>query len=261
MKMQNKFSQLKNYLYDLEKQGLYLAFSGGIDSTLLLWLCKDLDIIAVTFKSVFQTEEEIKQTRKICDKYGVNQKIVEFFPLESDILKNNPQDRCYHCKKLFFTRLKEISKDGCVIDGTNFDDLSVYRPGLKALKELGIISPFAKFEITKQEIRDYAKECGIEIFDKPSTPCLATRFPYGTELTPEKLALVEQGEKILRDFGFNCCRLRMHGDIARIEIPVSQFAQFLTAKDDIIKALKTLNTTYITLDMEGFRSGSMDIVK
>lgn len=101
----------------------------------------------------------------------------------------------------------------------------------------------------------------IEIFDKPSTPCLATRFPYGTELTPEKLALVEQGEKILRDFGFNCCRLRMHGDIARIEIPVSQFAQFLTAKDDIIKALKTLNITYITLDMEGFRSGSMDIVK
>ena len=260
MKMQNKFEQLKIYLLDLGKQGLYLAFSGGIDSTLLLWLCKDLNVTAVTFNSVFQTEEEIAQTRKICKNYGVKQKIIEYYPLGNSVLKNNPQDRCYHCKKLFFSKLSEFANGHNIIDGTNYDDLSVYRPGIKALKELGIISPFAKFGITKQEIRDYAKECGIDIFDKPSTPCLATRFPYGAELTPEKLRLVEHGEKILKDLGFSCCRLRLHNDIARIEIPQSDFTQFLSAKDDIINALKTSGITYITLDLEGFRSGSMDYV-
>lgn len=256
--MQNKFEQLKIYLSDLEKQGVYLAFSGGIDSTLLLWLCKDLNVTAVTFNSVFQTEEEIAQTSKICKNYGVKQKIIEYYPLGNGVLKNNPQDRCYHCKKLFFSKLSELANGHNIIDGTNYDDLSVYRPGIKALKELGIISPFAKFGITKQEIRDYAKECGIDIFDKPSTPCLATRFPYGAELTPEKLRLVEHGEKILKDLGFSCCRLRLHNDIARIEIPQSDFTQFLSAKDDIINALKTSGITYITLDLEGFRSGSMD---
>lgn len=258
--MQNKFEQLKIYLLDLGKQGLYLAFSGGIDSTLLLWLCKDLNVTAVTFNSVFQTEEEIAQTRKICKNYGVKQKIIEYYLLGNNVLKNNPQDRCYHCKKLLFSKLSELANGHNIIDGTNYDDLSVYRPGIKALKELGIISPFAKFGITKQEIRDYAKECGIDIFDKPSTPCLATRFPYGAELTPEKLRLVEHGEKILKDLGFSCCRLRLHNDIARIEIPQSDFTQFLSAKDDIINALKTSGITYITLDLEGFRSGSMDYV-
>ena len=258
--MQNKFEQLKIYLLDLGKQGLYLAFSGGIDSTLLLWLCKDLNVTAVTFNSVFQTEEEIAQTRKICKNYGVKQKIIEYYLLGNNVLKNNPQDRCYHCKKLLFSKLSELGNGHNIIDGTNYDDLSVYRPGIKALKELGIISPFAKFGITKQEIRDYAKECGIDIFDKPSTPCLATRFPYGAELTPEKLRLVEHGEKILKDLGFRCCRLRLHNDIARIEIPQSDFTQFLSAKDDIINALKTSGITYITLDLEGFRSGSMDYV-
>ena len=258
--MQNKFEQLKIYLSDLEKQGLYLAFSGGIDSTLLLWLCKDLNVTAVTFNSVFQTEEEIAQTSKICKNYGVKQKIIEYYPLGNGVLKNNPQDRCYHCKKLLFSKLSEFANGHNIIDGTNYDDLSVYRPGIKALEELGIISPFAKFGITKQEIRDYAKECGIDIFDKPSTPCLATRFPYGAELTPEKLRLVEHGEKILKDLGFSCCRLRLHNDIARIEIPQSDFTQFLSAKDDIINALKTSGITYITLDLEGFRSGSMDYV-
>lgn len=258
--MQNKFEQLKIYLLDLGKQGLYLAFSGGIDSTLLLWLCKDLNVTAVTFNSVFQTEEEIAQTRKICKNYGVKQKIIEYYLLGNNVLKNNPQDRCYHCKKLLFSKLSELANGHNIIDGTNYDDLSVYRPGIKALKELGIISPFAKFGITKQEIRDYAKECGIDIFDKPSTPCLATRFPYGAELTPEKLRLVEHGEKILKDLGFRCCRLRLHNDIARIEIPQSDFTQFLSAKDDIINALKTSGITYITLDLEGFRSGSMDYV-
>ncbi len=127
-----------------------------------------------------------------------------------------------------------------------------------ALKELGIISPFAMFEIGKQEIRTFAKECGIELFSKPSSPCLATRFPYGTKLTKEKLEIVEKGEQILKNFGFDCCRLRLHNDVARIEILPENFQKLLTQKEKLIKKLKQFGIKYITLDIEGFQSGSMD---
>ena len=144
-----------------------------------------------------------------------------------------------------------------MLDGTNFDDLKVYRPGLKALKELGIISPFAEFEITKQEIREYAKLCGLEIYDKPSAPCLATRFPYGEKLTCGRIKMAEEGERIIKNYGFQNCRLRLHCDIARIEI--DDFANFLESKNSIVNDLKEIGFKYITLDLEGLRSGSMDI--
>ena len=146
-----------------------------------------------------------------------------------------------------------------LIDGTNFDDLKEYRPGKKALLELGIISPFAKFQITKKEIREYAKELGLPFYNKPSTPCLATRFPYGTTLTAENLKVVEEAETILKNTGFNECRVRIHGDIARIEIPTEQFQIFLDNKSAITKSLKSLGIRYITLDIEGLRRGSMDM--
>lgn len=256
--MQNKFEDVKLYLENLKKQGLCLAFSGGIDSALLLYLCQDLNITAVTFMSVFQTEEEIDFTKSFCKKYGVPHEIIEFAPLEDAVLKNNPKDRCYLCKKLIFTKLRNCAAGKVIIDGTNFDDLNVYRPGLKALKELGVLSPFAEFKITKKEIRDYAKNCGIEIFDKPSTPCLATRFPYGTELLEERITLAARGERVLRNAGFENCRLRLHGDIARIEISPERFAEFIGKKDCITETLKASGIKYVTLDVEGLRSGSMD---
>lgn len=237
-----------------EKQGICLAFSGGIDSTLLLYLCHKMNILAVTFHSVFQTKEEKDLTLKLCEKYKVRQEIIEFYPLQNPILQNNPKDRCYHCKKLIFSKLKNFASKRLIIDGTNFDDLSVYRPGIKALKECGVISPLAKFEITKNEIRDYAKNCGIEIFNKPSTPCLATRFPYGQKITSKNLLIVEKGEKIIKDFGFENCRLRIQGEIARIEILPQDFDRFLTQKE-IISQLKLLDISYITLDLEGLRTG------
>ncbi len=259
--MQKKFNKLKEYLSSLEKQGLCLAFSGGIDSTLLLYLCKDLNVTAVTFTSEFQTEDEIQLTKQLCREYNVKQKIIKFHPLENEILIKNPKDRCYHCKKTFFSELKHFAKENnlkYILDGTNYDDLGVYRPGLKALKELEIISPFAQFQITKQEIREYAKDNKIDIYDKPSTPCLATRFPYGTILSKEKLEIVKQGEKVLKTEGFNACRLRIHNDIARIEIEPEMFEKFLSKKTVITKGLKNLGLKYITLDLEGLRSGSMD---
>lgn len=260
--MKNKFDELKTYLKNLNEQGLCLAFSGGIDSTLLLYLCKDLNTLAVTFKSNFQTDEEIEQTKLLCKKYDVKQIIIEQDVFENPVILDNPKDRCYHCKKFLFESAIEIAnKNGFrnVIDGTNFDDLNVYRPGRKALRELEVVSPFAKFEITKKEIREYAKSCEIEIFSKPSSPCLATRFPYGTRLTKKKLEIVEKGERILKEYGFECCRLRMHDDVARIEILKEDFENLLIKKDELISRLKSLGIKYITLDLEGFRSGSMDL--
>lgn len=259
--MNSKFEKLKVYLNELKKQGLCLAFSGGIDSTLLLYLCRNMDILALTFSSNFQTQEEIELTKTLCQKYSVEQIIIEQDIFQNSIILNNPKDRCYHCKKMLFESALEITKSRGIkylIDGTNFDDLGVYRPGRIALKELGILSPFAEFKITKQDIRKFAKECGIETFNKPSTPCLATRFPYGTTLTKEKLKVVEKGEQILKDSGFECCRLRLHCDIARIEILPKNFNDFLLQKENITRGLKQLGIKFITLDLEGFRSGSMD---
>lgn len=260
--MSTKFEKLKNYLADLSEQGLCLAFSGGIDSTLLLYLCREMNILAITFNSNFQTEEEIELTENLCKKYGVKQIIVEKDIFENPIILNNPKDRCYHCKKFLFSKAVAIAKDKGlkhIIDGTNIDDLGVYRPGRKALAELGVISPLAELEITKKEVREYAKESGIEIFNKPSSPCLATRFPYGEEITKEKLEIVERGEEILKRNGMKCCRLRLHGDIARIEILPNKFDEFMDKRELIIRALKEIGVLYITLDIEGFRSGSMDL--
>ena len=258
----NKFDELKQYLSSLEKQGICLAFSGGIDSSLLLWLCKDFNVTAVTFVSEFQTSEEIEFTKNFCALCGVQQEIISLKMLEDDVISNNPKDRCYHCKKKFFTAIKNyahLNNIKNIIDGTNYDDLHTYRPGLKALQELEILSPFAQFEITKQEIRSYAKDVGLKIYDKPSKPCLATRFPYGTHLVADRIEQVKKVESLLEKHGFPENRARFHGDIMRIEIPVNKFDDFIKVRDDLITRLKQIGIKYITLDVEGLRRGSMDL--
>lgn len=153
--MNNKFEKLKNKLEKMGKQGICLAFLGGIDSVLLLYLCKNLTFTAVTFASEFHTKEEIEETIKLCSKYKVNHKIIAINVLEDEYIRNNPKDRCYHCKRKMFKLLNDFAQENnleYIIDGTNYDDLSVFRPGLKALKELEIISPLAECEITKKEI-------------------------------------------------------------------------------------------------------------
>lgn len=257
--MKNKFIKLQKYLLELNEQGICLAFSGGIDSTVLLFMCKDLNITAVTFKSVFQTEEEINYAKNLCEFYSVNQIIIEYNPLENEIIKNNPKDRCYHCKKLFFSKLKDLAGNKIIIDGTNSDDMKLYRPGIKALQELNIVSPLAKLEITKKEIREFAKIEGIQCYNKPSTPCLATRFPYNTRLNEDLLNMAKKGEEILKKYGFSSCRFRIHNNIGRIEIPLNNMNKFINYRTNIIKDFKELNLKYYTLDLEGFRSGSMDI--
>lgn len=240
----NKFEKLNKYLHTLGKQGICLAFSGGIDSALLLVLCKDLNITAVTFSSPLQTEDEINFTAEFCKKYNVNQKIITLNPLEDEKIVLNPKERCYYCKSLFFQKIKEFAQEkhlANIIDGTNFDDLNTYRPGLKALKELGILSPFALFKITKEEIRSYAKSLGLEIFNKPSTPCLATRFPYDTPLELDSIERVKRSEKYLKELGFSENRVRHHGNIARIEIQPENFTEFLQHSREINAEFKHLD--------------------
>ncbi len=158
------------------------------------------------------------------------------------------------------TQLKNFAGERFVIDGTNADDLKSYRPGIKALQELNILSPLAKFGITKDEIREFAKLSGIKIYNKPSTPCFATRFPYGTELSETLLNTAKKGEEIIKNYGFENCRFRIHKDTARIEIPISDIEEFLKHRTDILQNLKKeINLKYFTLDLEGLRSGSMDI--
>ena len=258
----NKFDRLKDYLSTLKKQGICLAFSGGIDSALLLLLCKDLNVTALTFVSEFQTEEEVEFTQHFCEKSGIKHVIISLNMLDDEIIATNPKDRCYHCKKKFFTEIKNYASAHNIkniLDGTNYDDLHTYRPGLKAIKELGIISPFAKFEITKDEIRSYAKSIGLEIYNKPSTPCLATRFPYGAHLSTSMIEQVKSAENILARSGFVENRVRLHGDVARIELPVNRFEDFISQRENLTKELKTIGFRYITLDIEGLRRGSMDL--
>ena len=212
----------------------------------------------MTFKSVFQTDKEIDDTKDLCNFYGVTQKIIEYYPLESPIIKNNHEDRCYHCKKLFFSRLKAFAYEKNIIDGTNADDLKSYRPGIKALKELDIKSPLAEFGITKTEIREFAKTEGIKTYNKPSTPCLVTRFPYNTDLVKHILNVAKNGGEIIKKYGFTTCRFRIHNDTARIEIPQSVIEKFLKCRFDIMESLNKLDLKYFTLDLEGFQSGNMD---
>ena len=255
----NKFENLKQYLNSLKEQGICLAFSGGVDSALLLWLCKDLNSLALTVSSLFQTDEEIEFTKNFCKQYGIKHKILTFNPLENERISTNPKDRCYWCKKSIFNLIKnETCKNENILDGTNADDLNVYRPGLKVLEELGVISPFVKFGIGKKEIRDYAKSLGLSFYNKPANPCAATRFPYDTPLTEENINKVKKAEKFLNSEGFNELRARVHGDILRLEVPESEFAHLLENKNKIITELKTLGYRYITLDIEGLRCGSMD---
>ena len=247
----NKLKELKKYLLSLKEQGICLAFSGGVDSAFLLYLCKDLNPLAVTVKSIFQTEEEIEFTEVFCRKYNIKHKVITFNPLDDNEISTNPKDRCYKCKKRIFAFVKrEALQYGLsnVLDGTNYDDLNVYRPGLKALNELKIISPFAKFGITKKEIREFAKADGLDFYDKPSNPCAATRFPYGTDLTEEMVNKVKAAERFLKAQGFSDLRARVHREILRLEIPKSDFYPFLDKKNEIVPELKTLGYRYITLE-------------
>ena len=249
-------------------EGIAIAFSGGVDSSLLLKIACDagkkanLPVLAVTFETKLHPHGDLEAARAIALSLGAVHKTIEVNEFADPEIMNNPVDRCYRCKNLLFqTLISYANSEGYsyLVDGSNYDDLSSYRPGMKALKELGIHSPLLDLQVTKLQIRSLAALLGVASSGKPSAPCLATRLPYGTRLDFDLLERLDQGEQFIKTLGFYNVRLRLHQDILRIEVDKKDFILFLEQKDSIIEKLKELDFLYITLDLEGFRSGSMDI--
>lgn len=243
-----------------------VAFSGGVDSSFLLYEAHSIlgdRAIALTAQSPLFPKKEFKETIAFCAQYGIRQIVYEQREINNEIFRSNPPDRCYLCKKeLFSELLKLAAQNGVsfVVEGSNTDDTGDYRPGLAAVSQLGIISPLCLAELTKADIRALSKEAGLKTYDKPSFACLATRFVYGEEITREKLNTVEKAEQKLFELGFKQVRVRVHGNIARIEIERSQFEKMLGSgvSDVIDEYFKSLGFMYVTLDLDGYCTGSMN---
>lgn len=245
-----------------------VAFSGGVDSTLLLVAAKEAlgdRAIALTAQSgAFPTHEQ-KEAVEFCRARGIRQVICPIRETEIPGFKENPPDRCYLCKKALFQTFLDRAKEAgfaCVAEGSNLDDLGDYRPGLRAIRELGIRSPLKEAGLSKQEIRELSKAMNLPTWDKPSYACLASRFVYGETITPEKLSMVDRGEQFLMDLGFRQMRVRIHGSLARLEVLPEDFEK-ITAPDmrqRVYDKMKEIGFSYVTLDLKGYRTGSMNEV-
>ncbi len=264
----NKLEDLRSLFQNHINEGIAVAFSGGVDSSLLLKIACEVGnkfnrpVLALTFETKLHPHGDLEEARDIALGFGAVHKTIQVDEFSDPIIMENPVDRCYRCKKLLFQTFIQTANElgyHYLMDGTNYDDRTAYRPGMKALLELGIHSPLLELEITKKQIRSLASHLAIPSSNKPSAPCLATRLPYGTHFDYELLGRLDLGEQYLRGFGFYNVRLRLHGDILRIEIDKSSFSDFMKYSDQVMEELKKLDFLYITFDLEGFRSGSMDI--
>ena len=263
-RLEEKINKLKVILGDLGS--VVVAFSGGVDSTFLLAVASVVlgkNVLAITASSPMIPTWEIKEAKKNARKLKIKHKLIKTSPLENPSLKHNPADRCYICKKGLFVKFLNLADKynySYLIDGTNFDDLKGYRPGLKALKELGIRSPLAEAELTKDDIRKYSKIMGLPTWDSPALACLATRIPHGEEITEPRLKQIDQAEEFIRSLGFKQVRVRYHFPIARIEIDPADISRIIgpSIRKVVVEKLKGIGFGYIVIDMEGYRSGSMD---
>lgn len=264
---EEKCSYLQKLMEKYTQENVVVAFSGGVDSSLLLKTAcinavkNGTKVFAVTMHTTLHTMNEIESSKETAGEVGAEHLIISVDELKEAGIENNPVERCYLCKKYLFQKMKDKAESlgvKIILDGTNEDDLHMFRPGLRALKELEIKSPLAESNFSKTDVRKLAEEYGLSVSKKPSTPCLATRFPYGSRLSYEGMKKVEKGEDFLKNLGLYNVRLRVHNDIARIEVDKEDIVKIVVYKEAIISYLKELGYRYITLDLEGFRSGSMD---
>ncbi len=262
--MPSKLARLQQLLKDLDS--VLIAFSGGVDSTFLLKVAHDTlggKVLAVIAESPTFPEGEVRFAAAMCETFGVKWQTVKTNEFTDENFLQNSKDRCYFCKKELFLNLKKIAAQiglAQVVDGSNYDDKSDYRPGNRAKNELGIRSPLMEVGLTKREIRKLSKEMGLPTWDKPSYACLASRIPYGTRITEGILGKVRDGEGFLRSLGFKQLRVRHHGAIVRIEVDKASIGQAMQQMDKISKKFEELGYTYVTLDLKGYRTGSMNAV-
>lgn len=259
--MAGSWDNVQNLLGELAARRVVLAFSGGVDSSVLLCLAARLGPVRpVLIQTPLLPPDDPVIAEAVAAACGTKLEIIHANPLVCPDVAQNTRQRCYVCKKHIFSALLDFAAGAPVADGTNADDLHRYRPGLRALQELGIVSPLAQCGITKAQILEKAAELGLSVANRPASPCMATRLPYGTPLDPELLARLAKGESLVRSLGFSQVRLRLHGNVLRLEIAPGQLNRVLELRTALTGELKTLGFSYITLDLEGFRSGSMDEV-
>jgi uncharacterized protein len=264
MTLNEKFDTLKENLKQMQR--VIIAYSGGVDSTFLLKaasLSGLKDLLAVTASSESFPQEELSFAREITSSLNIKNMIIVTEELKDENYSNNPSNRCYYCKKELFSKLKKIAiKENVsfILDGTNADDIHDWRPGRHAAEEMGVKSPLLDAGLGKNEIRELSRMLGLPTWNKTATPCLSSRFPYGQKITAEALERVNHAENFLKNFGFTELRVRDHSGTARIEVIPEEFSLFMnkSAREEIIVYLKSLGFKYITLDLKGFRSGSLN---
>ena len=259
-----KLERLETLLAPLRK--VVLAFSGGVDSTFLLAvLTRDprRKVLAVTALSPTHPEQEQEEARGLARLFSAEHREITGDEIHLEGFRTNPPDRCYHCKKHLVFKIEEIRRQEgheVVLDGSNVDDLSDFRPGLRALEELGVRSPLREAGLCKAEIRALSQEMGLRTWNKPSLACLASRIPYGTEITEEALSRIDRCEAFLLERVPGSVRVRYHGDLARVEVAPAAFPGLLTHREALVGFFKEQGFTYVTLDLEGYRTGSMNEV-
>jgi len=261
---QGRLQRLRQRLSELGSA--VIAYSGGVDSSLMLRVAVEVlgeRAIGVIGRSDSYAARELALALDQAASFGAQIEVVSTGELADPNFRSNPTDRCYHCKNELYRELALVAKRtgaAAILDGTIADDLTDWRPGRRAAKERGVRSPLAELGFTKADVRAAATHLGLASHDKPASPCLASRIPYGVEISRENLGQVERGEQLLRDLGFPEMRLRHHGEIARIEVPVCDLPRFAepALRNQLVEGLKAIGFRFVTLDLEGFRSGSLN---
>jgi uncharacterized protein len=262
--IEEKYRNLKRIIKEIGSA--VVAFSGGVDSTFLVKVAHDglkEKMAALTATSPLYPSFELEEAKKLVQEIGARHIIIESDELKLKGFTQNTRDRCYYCKKELFRICREKAEElgfSHILDGTNFDDLNDFRPGMKAAQEIGVRHPLLEAELTKSDIRELSKQLGLPTWDKPSFACLSSRFPYGTEITRERLETVGRCEEQLRKLGFKQFRVRYHNEVARIEVGKEEIKKFIEDGniDLIVKKFKEYGFTYIALDLQGYRTGSLN---